>query len=96
MKKYKLLKKSKIEFLGKTLFQIQALKDFGYISEGEKGGFVESEVNLSQEGDSWVAGNAMISGRRKGFGRCKGFWRCVGFRQCKGFWQCKGFGRYKD
>jgi hypothetical protein len=55
MKKYKLLKKSKIEFLGKTLFQIQALKDFGYISKGEKGGFVESEVNLSQEGDSWVA-----------------------------------------
>jgi hypothetical protein len=82
MKKYKLLKKSKIKFLGKTLFQIQALKDFGYISEGEKGGFVESEVNLSQEGDSWVAGNAMISGNARVSGsarvcgRCKGFWRC--------------------
>jgi hypothetical protein len=68
MKKYKLLKKSKIKFLGKTLFQIQALKDFGYISEGEKGGFVESEVNLSQEGDSWVSGNAMISGNARVFG----------------------------
>jgi hypothetical protein len=62
MKKYKLLKKSKIEFRGKTLFQIQALKDFGYISKGEKGGFVESEVNLSQEGDSWITGGARVGG----------------------------------
>jgi hypothetical protein len=68
MKKYKLLKKSKIEFRGKTLFQIQALKDFGYISEGEKGGFVESEVNLSQEGDSWVGGDARVSGGARVFG----------------------------
>jgi hypothetical protein len=80
MKKYKLLKKSKIEFRGKTLFQIQALKDFGYISKGEKGGFVESEINLSQEGDSWITGGAMSWGRCEDFGQCKSFksWgRCV-------------------
>jgi hypothetical protein len=68
MKKYKLLKKSKIEFRGKTLFQIQALKDFGYISKGEKGGFVESEINLSQEGDSWVGGDARVLGGARVFG----------------------------
>jgi hypothetical protein len=90
MKKYKLLKKSKIEFLGKTLFQIQALKDFGYISKGEKGGFVESEVNLSQEGDSWVADKAMISGDARVSGSARvsgvqGFWEVQGFLAMQGF-----------
>lgn len=52
-KKYKLTDET-IEFEGRTLYRIEALKDFytGYnnyyikIEKGDKGGFVQSEENL--------------------------------------------------
>lgn len=37
-----------------TLYRIQALKDFGDIKAGDKGGWVESEDNLSQDGNCWI------------------------------------------
>lgn len=36
------------------LHQIEALKDFKYVHKGELGGYIESESNLSQEGNCWV------------------------------------------
>jgi carbonic anhydrase/acetyltransferase-like protein (isoleucine patch superfamily) len=72
MKKYKLTNNT-IQHEGKTLYQIQALKGFGYIYEGELGGYVESESNLSQEGDCWVYGNAKIYGDAQVFGDAKVF-----------------------
>jgi hypothetical protein len=53
---------------GKTLYQIKANKSFNIVKEGELGGWVESENNLSQEGvcwvygDAWVYGNALVYG----------------------------------
>lgn len=44
-KKYKLTDETKV-YNGKTLYRIQALKDFDFIHKGEVGGFVESEKNL--------------------------------------------------
>ena len=44
-KKYKLTKKT-IEICGKKLFRIQAIRDFGNISKGDLGGFIEKEDNL--------------------------------------------------
>lgn len=41
-KKYILTEKS-IEFFGGKLFQIKALKDFGFIKKGELGGYIEKE-----------------------------------------------------
>lgn len=60
-KKYKLTDET-IEFEGRTLYRIEALKDFyiGYnyyyikIEKGDKGGFVQSEENLSQVGNCWL------------------------------------------
>ena len=60
-KKYKLTKTIK-EYAGVTLYQIEALKDFGDVEKGEKGGFIEKEDNLSQDGDAWVSGDARVSG----------------------------------
>jgi len=57
--KYKLTDET-IEFNGKTLFRIQALKDFGDVKAGDLGGYIESEKNLSQEGNCWVADNARV------------------------------------
>ena len=59
--KYKLTD-VKINFMGKTLFQIEAVKCFGDIVKGQKGGFIEKESNLSQGGNAWVYGNAKVSG----------------------------------
>ena len=58
-KKYKLTEESIIYF-GKTLFRIEALKDFGNVNKGDKGGYVQSEENLSQEGDCWISDNAKV------------------------------------
>lgn len=49
-KKYKLT--DECITIGKhKLYRIEALKDFGDVHKGEKGGFIGSEVNLSQYGD---------------------------------------------
>ncbi|WP_343358277.1 hypothetical protein AAJP84_00780 [Bartonella schoenbuchensis] len=53
------------------LHRIRALRDFSDIKAGDLGGFIETEDNLSHEGDCWVydgsyvSGNAMVSGDEK-------------------------------
>ena len=60
-KKYKLIKrKSIVTGNGTILYRIKALKDFGNIKKGELGGFVESENNLSQEGNCWIYDEAKV------------------------------------
>lgn len=61
MKKYELTDET-IEVYGTALHRIKALKDFGNVKKGELGGYVESEHNLSQEGNCWVCGNAEVCG----------------------------------
>lgn len=58
-KKYKLTDETKV-YNGKTLYRIQALKNFSYVNKGQNGGFVESENNLSQENDCWIGDDAMV------------------------------------
>ena len=60
-KKYKLTDET-IKLNGATLYRIEALKDFGEIKKGDKGGFIESENNLAHEGDAWVSDNAHVYG----------------------------------
>ena len=56
-KKYK-LSNITMKFEGRTLYRVIALKDFADVRKGELGGWVESEKNLSQEGDCWIYNNA--------------------------------------
>lgn len=58
-KKYKLTDET-INLNGATLYRIEALKDFGEIKKGDKGGFIESENNLAHEGDAWVSDDACV------------------------------------
>ena len=60
--KYEILKDEFIEFDGRKLYRIRALKDFRNVKKGETGGYIESERNLSHEGEAWVYGNACVSG----------------------------------
>ena len=65
-KKYKLTEET-INVNGITLYRIEALKDFGNVKKGDKGGFIEKENNLSQSGDCWVYGNAKVYNNAKVF-----------------------------
>jgi predicted acyltransferase (DUF342 family) len=58
--KYKLTNNTK-KINGITLYQIQSLKDFADVKNGDLGGWIETEDNLSQEGNAWVYGNALVS-----------------------------------
>ena len=62
MKKFELTSESIVNIFGKKLFRIKALVEFGNVKEGELGGFVEKEENLSHEGDAWVYGDAEVYG----------------------------------
>ena len=66
-KKYKLTDEI-IDFEGRKLHRIEALKDFSDVKKGDKGGFVESEDNLSQDGDCWIHDDAMVYSNAKIFG----------------------------
>lgn len=58
-KKYKLTDET-TKYLYRTLYRIEALCNFDDIKIGDKGGFIESENNLSQEGTCWVYDNAKV------------------------------------
>ena len=62
MEKKYILTDETIEHLGHALHRIQAVKDFGIVSAGTLGGFIESEKNLSHNCDAWVSGNARVFG----------------------------------
>lgn len=50
---------------GVELRKIVALKDFRDVKKGDVGGWLESEDNLSFEGDCWVYGNAKVYGNAR-------------------------------
>ena len=61
MKKYELTSETKV-IDGVELHRIKALIYFGDIKEGDLGGWIESEKNLSQSGNAWVYDNATVRG----------------------------------
>ena len=61
MKKYKITNET-IHVCGKTLHRIKSLIDFGDVTQGTLGGFIEKETNLSHDNNAWVYGNAKVYG----------------------------------
>lgn len=51
-----------------TLYRIKALKSFSYVKEGELGGYIQREGNLSQLGNAWVSDDAKVCGDAWVFG----------------------------
>lgn len=78
--KYEILKDDFIEFDDRKLYRIRALKDFHNVKKGKVGGYVESERNLSHEGEAWVYSDAWVSGdaRVSGNARIAGDARILG------------------
>lgn len=74
MRKYKLTDETTtIVRNGKevTLHRIEALRDLAIAKAGDKGGFVESEGNLSHEGTCWIYGDAEVYGNAEVSGSSK-------------------------
>ena len=64
MKKYRLTEET-TKVGNRTLYRIQALRDFGNVKEGDIGGYIEAEKNLSQIGNAWVSGDAQVYGNAR-------------------------------
>ena len=80
MKKFELTSEFITNVLGTKLFRIKALIEFGDVSAGELGGYIEKEENLAQDGNAWVYGNAEVCGNAEVYGNAdystvKGFGR---------------------
>lgn len=61
--KYEIVKEQFLELEGKPkLFRIRALRDIPnkHIQQGDYGGWIEEEDNLSQSGDCWIGELAMV------------------------------------
>jgi NDP-sugar pyrophosphorylase family protein len=54
------MKYEMIKQLDSSLYRIYALKDFLHVKAGDRGGLVENEHNLSQEGDCWIDYYSMV------------------------------------
>ena len=62
-RKYELTEESKWVDTKRGLVQvyrIKAVRDFSNIREGQLGGWIQEEINLSHEGNCWVYDNAML------------------------------------
>lgn len=63
-KKYELIETADLIMFTK-MFRIRALRSFGDVKEGQLGGYVESENNLSHEGNAWIYHFAKVCGNAK-------------------------------
>lgn len=59
-KKYVLTGKT-MDFYGRLLYRIRAVRDFGSIKAGDLGGWIESEENLSHKGCCWIYDDAVVA-----------------------------------
>ena len=64
-KKFEFTEETKTTPWGATLKRIVALRDFGDVKVGDKGGFLEKEENLSHDNDCWVYDEARVYGEAR-------------------------------
>ena len=53
---------------GVVLHRIECITSFSNVKEGDIGGWIEREENLSQYGNAWVSGNAEVYGDARVYG----------------------------
>lgn len=67
MKKYEFTDETK-KSCGKILHRIRAIRSFNGVKKGQLGGFIESEDNLSHDGNAWICSNAEVYGSVRVYG----------------------------
>lgn len=73
MRKYELTGETLTPWLGMTLHRIRACRDIPRhcVREGDLGGWIGSENNLSHDGDAWAFGNTWILGEAQVLGNAR-------------------------
>ena len=94
MKKYELTTET-LQFAGRILHRIKAVKDFDFIQAGEFGGWIEKEENLSQDDNAWIYYNAMVFGNANVFGNAKVYGYAKVFGNANVFGNAKVYGYAK-
>ena len=96
-----------VKVKGKTLYRIKALKAFGKVKIGQLGGYIESEENLSQDGNAWimdrarvydkaeVSGDALVLSNVEVFGNAKVYGKAQVFGDTKVYGKAQVFGDTK-
>lgn len=65
--KYRLTEET-FQFGVHTLYRIECVTAFADVKVGDKGGWIESEANLSQYGGAWVYGDALVCDNAEVYG----------------------------
>lgn len=60
MSKYILLLDDKRILFGRTLYRIKYLRDCGWATADDLGGYIESEDNFSHDDESWIGERACV------------------------------------
>ena len=66
--KYKLTDETMTTESGVVLHRIECITSFSNVKEGDRGGWIEREENLSQLGDCWVYYNAQVYDNARVYG----------------------------
>lgn len=82
MKKF-ILTDETIEMFGVTLHRIKAVRSFGTVKEGDLGGFVEKEENISEHFEAWVYGDAKVCGDAEVFGNAEVYGNAIVYGNAK-------------
>lgn len=61
-KKYELVLDKPYNYRSHVLYPVRAVRDFNGVHAGDIGGYVESEDNLSQDGNCWIYGKSKVYG----------------------------------
>jgi len=91
-KKYELVKTDTIKVRGVKLYRIRALKSFGDVKEGELGGYIESESNLSQYAKCWVGDKARVYDNARVYGNAQVFGNAKVYDNAKVFYNARVYG----
>ena len=91
MKKYELTTET-LQFAGRTLHRIKAVKDFDSIKAGEFGGWIENEKNLSQDDNAWIYGNATVFDNAKILGNAKVYGKAEVYGNAKVYGKAEVYG----
>lgn len=77
---------------GNKVYQIKALRDFEDVSEGDLGGYVENEKNLSHLGNCWIYNNARVLGNARVYEDAQVFSNAMVFDNAEVFGNAKVHG----
>ena len=95
-KKFGFTEEAKTTPWGTTVKRIVALRDFGDVKAGDKGGFLKKEENLSHNNDCWVYDEAQVYGEAQVFGEARVYGVAQVFGVAQVYGEARVFGEARE